>query len=330
MTADVYLWVMLDDSPKKFDRIVAILIQLQSKKIVRAQDLADRFDVSLRTIYRDIRTLEASGVPIYGEAGKGYALVDGYRLPPVMFTKEEAQSFMAAEKLMEQFSDPALGAHHASAMFKIKSVLRSDEKDLMEDMGSSVSVRRKNDLFNHKAPNALALIFRGIGEKKQLTIQYEAGEAESPSARTIEPVGVFHQNNRWYLYAFCHLRSDYRQFRTDRIHGMALSEALFTREHPQLSEFLERETDADLTTARVRIDKTVIKYIRSDLESWGMVLEHDCGDQIEATFKSRHLDDGLARWLMLFADYVDVLEPESLKDRLFVLSEKIRGRLGRG
>jgi biotin operon repressor len=86
----------MDETPKRFDRIVAILIQLQSKKIVKAQELADRFEVSLRTIYRDIRTLEASGVPIYSEAAVGYALMEGYRLPPVMFTREEVSSFIAA------------------------------------------------------------------------------------------------------------------------------------------------------------------------------------------------------------------------------------------
>ena len=114
----------MDETPKRFDRIVAILIQLQSKKIVKAQELADRFECSLRTIYRDIRTLEASGVPIYSEAGVGYALMDGYRLPPVMFTREEVSSFIAAEKLMQKFTDPSLGTHYASAMYKLKAVLQ--------------------------------------------------------------------------------------------------------------------------------------------------------------------------------------------------------------
>ena len=100
----------MDETPKRFDRIVAILIQLQSKKIVKAHELAERFKVSLRTIYRDIRTLEASGVPIYSEAGIGYSLMEGYRLPPVMFTREEASSFIAAEKLMQKFTDKEIGS----------------------------------------------------------------------------------------------------------------------------------------------------------------------------------------------------------------------------
>ncbi len=133
---------MLDETPKRFDRIVAILIQLQSKKIVKAQELADRFDCSLRTIYRDIRTLEASGVPIYSEAGVGYALMEGYRLPPVMFTREEISSFIAAEKLMQKFTDPSLGTHHASAMYKLKSVLRSADKDWLSNIESRVVIAK--------------------------------------------------------------------------------------------------------------------------------------------------------------------------------------------
>src|SRR5690606_29609387 len=104
----------------RFDRITAILIQLQSKKVVKAQDLADRFGISLRTVYRDIRTLEEAGVPLYGEAGIGYSIVDGYRLPPVMFTREEATAFITAEKLMEKFTDASLKQHFTSAMYKVK------------------------------------------------------------------------------------------------------------------------------------------------------------------------------------------------------------------
>ena len=140
-----YLWgiynsLMSADTVKRFDRIVAILIQLQSKRIIKAQDLADRFQVSLRTIYRDIRTLEASGVPIVSEAGVGYSIMEGYRLPPVMFTREEAGSFVAAEKLMQKFTDKTLGAHHESAMFKVKSVLRGQQKDWISALESTVTI----------------------------------------------------------------------------------------------------------------------------------------------------------------------------------------------
>jgi len=132
---------MSDDSLKKLNRIVAILTHLQSSRVVKqssrvvkAQELADRFDVSLRTIYRDIRTLEDSGVPVVGEAGTGYTIMEGYRLPPVMFTREEAGSFITAEKLMKKLTDENLGNHYESAMFKIKSVMRAADKDWLDNL----------------------------------------------------------------------------------------------------------------------------------------------------------------------------------------------------
>src|SRR5690606_29041272 len=112
---------------------------------------ADRFQVSLRTIYRDIRTLESSGVPIVSEAGVGYSIMEGYRLPPVMFTKEEAGSFVAAEKLMEQFTDDTLGAYFKSAMYKIKSVLRGGERDWIDAIESKVTINQSRELLDRKS-----------------------------------------------------------------------------------------------------------------------------------------------------------------------------------
>src|SRR5690349_10664094 len=116
----------------RIDRVSAILIQLQSKKIVKAQHIATRFNVSLRTVYRDIKSLEEAGIPLAGEAGVGYSLMDGYRLPPVMFTREEAIAFLTAEKLVEKLTDETNGKNYKSAMYKIRAVLRSAEKDLLE------------------------------------------------------------------------------------------------------------------------------------------------------------------------------------------------------
>jgi predicted DNA-binding transcriptional regulator YafY len=145
----------------RFDRIVAILIQLQSRRIVKAQELADRFKVSLRTIYRDVRTLERSGIPIVSEAGVGYSIMEGYRLPPIMFSREEASSFVAAEKLMQQFTDKTLGGYHESAMFKIKSVLRTNEKDWVSSLESHIQVNTVQDVFNN-IPDALEILFESI------------------------------------------------------------------------------------------------------------------------------------------------------------------------
>ena len=203
----------------RIDRISAILIQLQSRRVVKAGDIAERFNISLRTVYRDIKTLEEAGIPLIGEAGVGYSIMDGYRLPPVMFTREEATAFLTAEKLMEKLTDPSSDENYKSAMYKIRSVLRMAEKDFLENIDGHIEVLKsrrvspgaKLDL------NPLQIILKGIGERQVLSIHYFAAHNQQKSERCIEPVGVFYQDNYWHLIAWCRLREDYRDFRLDRI-----------------------------------------------------------------------------------------------------------------
>jgi predicted DNA-binding transcriptional regulator YafY len=319
---------MLDESPKRFDRIIAILIQLQSKRVVKAQELADRFDVSLRTIYRDIRTLETSGVPVFGEAGIGYSLVDGYRLPPIMFTREEAGSFIAAEKLMQKFIDKELGQHYQSAMFKLKSVLNTSDKDWVSTIENKVLIQATSgNLFNENVPNAMAIIFKSIADKTQITLNYQAIEAEIASERSIEPVGVFHENNNWYLFAFCHLRNDYRQFRTDRIEGIRKTEIPFIKEHNPLETYLDKEKETPTVKVRWLIDRKVSKYLSNEKSHYGFVSQKNVGDLVEMIFLVNDLDNGIARWFLMFADYATILEPEALKIRVLELMENYKKRL---
>ncbi|MCP2028205.1 putative DNA-binding transcriptional regulator YafY [Flavobacterium sp. HSC-32F16] len=320
---------MLDETPKRFDRIVAILIQLQSKKIVKAQELADRFDCSLRTIYRDIRTLEASGVPIYSEAGVGYALMEGYRLPPVMFTREEVSSFIAAEKLMQKFTDPSLGSHYASAMYKLKSVLRSTDKDWVSNIESRVVMQMQTTepMFNDNSPNTLAVLFEGIAEKKQILLSYKTFDKDETTQRNIEPVGVFHDHNNWYFLGYCHLRKDYRQFRTDRILGIKKTECDFTIEHDSLDSYLTKTETIPTTKVRVLIDKKIARYLSSERKYHGYISEKETDGKIEMTFMCRDIDSGFPRWFLMFGDYAEILEPESLKTRVLELLEINRKRL---
>ena len=327
-----YLWsicqsVMSDESVKRFDRIVSILIQLQSKKIVRAQDLADRFEVSLRTIYRDIRTLESSGVPIVSEAGVGYSIMEGYRLPPVMFTKEEAGSFVAAEKLMEQFTDDTLGAYFKSAMYKIKSVLRGKERDWIDAIESKVSINEPQGLFNKDIPDALEIIFESIGEKKQLVLKYLALQADEPTTRLIEPVGLFHENNYWYLMAYCHLRKDYRQFRTDRMLQVKRSQTPYLFEHGQLDDFRSKKPEREKTKIVVLVDKEVSRYMRSSNNYHGLIAEVPKGDVVEMTFMANEVEGHFARWFLMFADYATIVEPIYLKDKVRKIISAASSRL---
>lgn len=310
------------DTLKRFDRIVAILIQLQSRRIVRAQELADRFQVSLRTVYRDIRTLEISGVPISSEAGVGYSIMEGYRLPPIMFTREEAGSFVAAEKLMQKFTDKSLGAYHESAMYKVKSVLRSKEKDWISALESQVLIQPSQNLFNENIPNALEILFESIAEKKQVFLKYQSIQADKPSERKVEPVGLFHENNYWYVLGYCHFRKEYRQFRTDRMLQIQRTGQAFTLEHGTIDEHHNKKENVQKTKVRILVDKNIAKYIQNGRKYYGFVSEEIKKDQVEMTFMTADLEHGFPRWYLMFGDYAKIIEPESLKERVKKILKK--------
>ncbi|OIQ15382.1 MAG: transcriptional regulator [Flavobacterium sp. MedPE-SWcel] len=315
----------------RFDRITAILIQLQSKKIVKAQDIAERFDISLRTVYRDIRTLEEAGVPIYGEAGIGYSLVDGYRLPPVMFTPEEAMAFVTAEKLMEKFSDTALQNNFTSALYKVKAVLRGTEKELVENMDEYIQVTKKRHHNNHPT-NTLDILLKAIAEKRVIQMEYRALGRSNNSKRQIEPIGIFHENENWHTIAYCHLRDSYRQFRIDRVKNIQLTEQP-QQERATLKEYRqekEKNSPCNNTTpqkAVLRIDKSVTPYIQEQRYHYGYVSEEIHDDYVDMTFMSKYLHEGLARWIMMFADKTEVLEPQSLKDRIVEIVDEISKKM---
>ena len=318
---------MSDQNLNRFDRIVAILIQLQSKKIVKAQELADRFGVSLRTIYRDVRSLETSGVPIVSEVGVGYSIMDGYRLPPVMFTREEASSFIAAEKLMQKFTDKSFGAYYESAMFKVKSVLRGSEKDWIDALQSQIIINPAETLFNENIPNALEILFESIAEKKQVFVKYQSLDSENPSERNLEPIGIFHENKYWYVVAFCHFRKDYRQFRTDRLLQIRRTMLPFEKEHGTLDGFRQKEKEFPKTKVRILVDKNIVKYIKSDRKNYGFVSEEPKKDGVEMTFFTHSMEHGFARWYLMFADYGKIIEPDSLRLELLKIVEKSKKKL---
>jgi predicted DNA-binding transcriptional regulator YafY len=318
----------MDDSPKKFDRTLAILTQLQSKKIVRAQELAERFGVSLRTIYRDMRSLEASGVPLYGEAGTGYSLVDGYKLPPVMFTREEAASFIAAEKLVQKFTDKALGGSYNSAMYKIKSILKNTDKDWLQHIEENVLMQQTTALAPDPVSNVLAELLKSIASKYCITLHYQAIDAENVSKRLIEPVGVFHDYSNWYVVGFCHLRNDYRQFRTDRIFNLEHTQQLFTQQHQPLEFYLKKnEKQFETTKVRMVVDPKFARYLSTEKYYHGFISETVTNNGIEMLFMARDIKQWFPRWYMMYADFATIIEPQELIDTVTQLIEDYSNKL---
>lgn len=299
----------------RIDRLTAILIQLQSKKVVRAQEIADRFSISLRTVYRDIRALEESGVPLAGEAGVGYSIMEGYRLPPVMFTREEAIAFLTAEKMMEKLTDPSSVMQYQSAMFKIKSVLRYTEKDLLDDMSAYIEVVDNPYLpARENKPVHLQTILKSIAAGEVLDVGYFANHSQQYTNRQVEPVGVYFQGSYWYMIAYCRLRSDYRSFRTDRISYIHVTADHFDKEHPSLRSFLEKmKTEQQMHTIVIQVDKAILKYFGDQKFYNGFVSQKEAGNKMEMTFVTASLI-GFVKFYLLFGEHADIISPPGLKE----------------
>lgn len=150
----------------RINRVTSILIQLQSKKIIPAKEIAQRFNISLRTVYRDIRTLEEAGIPIGSEAGKGYFLVEGFLLPPVMFTAAEVGALITAGKFLNCHGDESFIKDFDSAMYKIKSILKHGEKNYAQELENSINVYSTSGQKNTLADNVIAAIQTAICNKR--------------------------------------------------------------------------------------------------------------------------------------------------------------------
>lgn len=312
----------------RIDRVTAILIQLQSKRVVRAQEIADRFGISLRTVYRDIKALEESGVPLSGEAGVGYSIMEGYRLPPVMFTREEALAFLTAGKMVEKLTDPSSVEHYRSAMFKIKSVMRYAEKDLLDDMSAFIEVVENPYLpVPENKPVHLQVILKSIAAKEVLDIGYFANHSQQYSNRDVEPVGIYYLGNYWYMIAYCRMRKDYRSFRTDRISYINLTGKHFDQQHPSLQSFLAKmKKEKEMHTIVIAVEMHVMKYFGDQKYYNGFVSQQEVDGKMQMTFITGSLT-GFVKFFLLFGEQATIISPPGLKEMVRVNIEAIGKKL---
>ena len=301
----------------RIDRLTAILIHLQSKRIVKAEELSSRFEISLRTVYRDVKALMEAGVPIGSEAGTGYFIVDGYHLPPVSFSQEEAGAMLLAGKLVEKMTDKSVRIAFESALTKIKSVLNDPGRDHLENLYSHIEVRRSPGADNGEFPNRfLTDIQNAVVQKKAIELAYLSHYRDQLTERTVEPIGLYFYGNAWHLIAWCRFRNDYRDFRADRIRKLAVTESHFAdRNLLSLQEYVEtvKRTHGDVAEAVVLFDKRAARHMGEQKYGYGFVAEEDLGDQVRMTFLTCYLPS-LGRWLLSYGSAVQIESPSRLHE----------------
>ncbi|MGN6617798.1 MAG: helix-turn-helix transcriptional regulator [Ilyomonas sp.] len=229
---------MNDKDIKRLSRLISILTQLQTKRVLTSTTLAAKFGVSVRTIYRDIKALERAGVPVFAEDGKGYSLMEGYRIPPVMFTENEANALITAEQLVLKNRDSSLSKEYAEAINKIKAVLMYSTKAKAELLSKRIAVTPV--IANTGTSNSLTLIQNALTDFKVLKITYQSEHKEEKTERKIEPFALYYNlQESWTLIAYCRLRKDYRMFRLSRILKIEALDEKFSPHKLTLKEYLD-------------------------------------------------------------------------------------------
>ncbi len=220
----------------RMERLIAIITVLQSRKYVTAEKIAEKYRISVRTVYRDIKALCESGIPIGFEAPKGYFIVQGYFLPPVSFTSEEANALLLMESLAKGFADKSIQKHYSSALSKVKAGLRTTQKDNAESMSDNIKLQLPARLYQDY--EYLSVIQTAVSDKKILYLEYKNNSNEK-SKREIEPIGLIFYAFNWHVIGWCHLRKEYRDFKVSRIEKLIDTNMPFKKNpHLPLNEYL--------------------------------------------------------------------------------------------
>lgn len=310
----------------RIDRLTAMIIFLQGRHRVNVDDIAERYNISERTVYRDLHALQEAGVPIGCEPGEGYYIVKGYHLPPVSFDKDEAAALLAGERVMQKWNDTLLSKSYLSALDKIRAVLRPDDKEYLDTLDQHMQT------FNFSygsrtvpGPEAFGFLQNAIFQKQVISFRYHTPYKEEWTNRDVEPLGLFLMGNYWYLAAWCRLRDDYRMFRVDRItQYQNANEMLPEQNEHTLKEFYERSLhkERELHTTVIRFDKNILRYMGDQKYHHGWISETEVENGTEMTFLCSSFEY-FSRWLLMWGGSFEVVEPVQVKKRIKELSEEL-------
>ena len=311
----------------RVDRLMAIVVRLQSRRVVRAEDLAAHFEISVRTVYRDIAALGEAGIPITAEPGVGYGLVKGYHLPPVMFSAEEASALFIGGKLVDHLTDASLRKQMESALMKIRSVLPRERQDYLDRLDRSTAVVSGGAMaIPRLSSEALIPIQRALAERRVLALDYQGGQRREMTTRQVEPLGLVYYGDNWHLIAYCRLRRDVRDFRTDRICKLESQNEVFSGHADfSLKRYLEAAAhDGKFVTAQVQFKPEMMERVRRE---WSCRLVEERAERagVVVTLLAYSLE-WLAGWVFSFGSTAEVFAPELLRQLVASEAEKVAAK----
>ena len=308
------------------DRLLAIVLELQGKGHQRAEDLAATFETSKRTIYRDMLALGEAGVPIVSMPGRGYSLMQGYFLPPLSFTTDESTMLLLGSDFMAQNFDAQYREAAQSAGRKIEGVLPDKLRDEVHYLQGSIRfVAALPDTPEAEwRVKLLQQLRRAIIQHTTVRFTYHTrhtqdGKGEQ-NRRDADPYGLIHFPAGWHMTAYCHLRKGIRNFRLDRIDDLELLSTTFQRP----ANFVMREDKGQTREIVVRVlfDREIARWVQ-EARSYYVVAEQETPDGLLVTLTIRQ-ESEILHWLLSWGSHAQVLEPESLRERL---AEEAEGML---
>ena len=303
------------------DRLLAIVLELQGKGRQRAEDLAETFETSKRTIYRDIQALGQAGVPLVSIPGRGYALMKGYFLPPLSFTADEATMLLLGSDFMAQNFDAQYRAAAQSANRKIEGVLPEKLRDEVHYLQSSIRFISRDTPENTPKAEVLQQLRRAIIERTTVRFHYYARHTDhgkpAHTTREADPYGLVHFSGAWHLIAYCHIRLGIRNFRLDRMDNLELLAKTFNR--PANFGLQTRPIESRPILVRALFDNDVARWVKESPSYFATSIE-ESPEGLLVMFKIRQ-ESEILQWLLSWGQHVRVLEPESLRKHMMEEAE---------
>ncbi len=303
----------------RIDRLFGILLLLQRQQVIRAEDIAHKFEVSPRTIYRDIAALSEMGVPVVSLLGEGYQLGEGYYLPPLIFTPAEASALFLGARMLALQAAGQLPRDAEMALNKLAQILPAPTRAQIEKLTQIIQFMLPEQRFNLEDPR-LEVLLEAIHERRVIWLRYHSYSRDEISEREVEPHTLSYYNGSWYINGYCRLRQDRRGFRLERIESLKLLRQTFSprQSHPD---------DAPQITVRVRFDAQIVRWVRERQHYSYQAEEPVAGSDDRIMLYRVHDTRELKSWLLGWGAVAEILEPAELRAAIRAEALKLAQRL---
>jgi predicted DNA-binding transcriptional regulator YafY len=289
---------------------MAVLLELQARGELRAEDLSERFEVSVRTIYRDLEALSESGVPLAATPGRGYRLMEGYFLPPLAFTATEAALLVMGGEFVRQRVDAELQRPAEDALRKLAGVLPQAQRAVVDQWRHQLLFPR---LRTTDDPLLISLR-TAIQDQRVVRMRYHAFRRVEPELREIEPFSLVYMSERWQVAAYCRLRQGPRMFRLDRIDDLAVQDEHFALAARHAAPAPTEDWKSTVPLARVRFDPAVERWVR-ERQLFSLVGEEVDGRGSVFVYAVRD-EQALIGWLLSWGAGAEIVDPPALRARM--------------